>query len=187
MKIQEQPIKITDGKNSIYLNENPKDEKEADYLVKLNVQYLSDGMSKNNPLQEKFAFSEDEVMKYIEHFYCNEFEKRFFVNVDGEAIADGCFGHTATFIGSRKYNYYVTLYDIDMDSTLAKELVKFDEMFDRISRNKNVRVEGGGYLVNVFYNDESIYKIDMLNERADEVEKYLKNKLNQISKSNLTK
>ena len=171
-------IKITDGKNSIYLNENPKDEKEADYLVKLNVQYLSDGMSKNRQLQEKFAFTEDEAMKYIEHFYCNEFEKRFYVNVDGEAIADDCFGYTATLIDSRKYNYYVTLYDLSIDSALAKELVKFDEMFDRISRNKNVRVEGGGYMASVFYNDKSIYKIDMLNERADEVEKRLEDKLN---------
>ena len=34
-------IKITDGENAIYLNENPKDEKEADYLVKLNVQCLT--------------------------------------------------------------------------------------------------------------------------------------------------
>lgn len=37
-------IKITNGKNVMYLNENPKDEKEADYLVKLNVQCLTDGV-----------------------------------------------------------------------------------------------------------------------------------------------
>ena len=172
-------IKITNGKNVIYLNENPENEKEADYLVKLNVQGLFDGMSKNRQLQEKFAFSEDETVKYIEQFYCAGFNKRFCADVDKARLADEYFGHTVTFIESRKYNYYVTLYDIDIDKTLAKELVKFDEMFDRISKNKKVYVEYVEWdsLVNVFYNDEIVYEIDILRERAEEVEKYLKNKL----------
>lgn len=171
-------IKITDGKNVLYLNENPKDEKEADYLVKLNVQCLTDGISENRQLQEKFAFNEDEAMKYIKHFYCTEFEKRFYADVDKAAIADGYLGYTATFIDSRKYDYYVTLYDIDTDNDLAEELVKFDEMFDRISRNKEIYVEGNSYLVYIFYDDESVYEINLLREKAEEVEKYLKEKLN---------
>lgn len=171
-------IKITDGENAIYLDENPKDEKEADYMVKLNVQCLTDGISENIQLQKKFAFTEDEAMKYIKHFYCTEFEKRFYADVDKAAIADGYFGYTATFIDSRKYDYYVTLYDIDTDNDLAEELVKFDEMFDRISRNKEIYVEGNSYLVNIFYDDESVYEINLLREKAEEVEKYLKEKLN---------
>ena len=171
-------IKITDGENAIYLNENPKDEKEADYLVKLNVQCLTDGISENSQLQKKFAFSEDEAMKYIKHFYCTEFEKRFCADVDKAAIADGYFGYAATFIDSRKYNYYVTLYDIDTDNDLAKELVKFDEMFDRISQNEDVRVEGEGSDVNIFYKDDVEHKVNLLSEKADKVEKQLKDKLN---------
>ena len=171
-------IKITDGENVMYLNENPKDKKEADYLIKLNVQCLTDGVSENSQFQEKFAFNEDEAMEYIENFRCTNFGKRFYADVDRAAIADGYFGYTATFIDSRKYNYYVTLYDIDTDNDLAKELVKFDEMFDRISRNKEIYVEGNSYLVNVFYDNESVYEINLLREKAEEVEKYLKDKLN---------
>ena len=171
-------VKITNGENVIYLNENPKDEKEADYLVKLNVQCLNEGISENSQLQEKFAFTEDEAIKYIEQFYCTNFGDRFSADVDKAAIADGYFGYAATFIDSRKYNYYVTLYDIDTDSFLAKELVKFDELFDRISQNEDVRVEGEGSDVNIFYKDDVEYEVNLLREKADEVEKQLKDKLN---------
>lgn len=171
-------IKITDGENAIYLNENPKDEKEADYLVKLNVQCLNDGISENRQLQEKFAFNENEAIKYIEQFYCTDFGDRFSADVDGGIVADGYFGYSATFIESRKYNYYVILYDIATDNLLAKELVKFDELFDRISQNKDVRVEGEMNYANIFYEDNVEYEINLLREKADEVEKYLKDKLN---------
>ena len=171
-------IIVTDGKNVIYFDENPKDEKEADYIIKLKVQCLTAGISENRQLQEKFAFTEDEAIKYIEQFYCTEFEKRFCADVDKAAIADGYFGYAATFIDSRKYNYYVTLYDIDTDNDLAKELVKFDELFDRISQNKEVRVEGEGSDVNIFYKDDVEHKVNLLSEKADEVEKQLKDKLN---------
>ena len=171
-------IKITDGENLIYLNENPKDEKEADYLVKLNVQCMADGISENRQLQEKFAFNENEAIKYIEQFYCTNFGDRFSADVDGAIVADGYFGYTATFIDSKKYNYYVILYDIATDNLLAKELVKFDEMFDRISQNKEVTVEGEGSYVNIFYKDDVEYEINLLREKADEVEKHLKDKLN---------
>lgn len=171
-------IRITDGENVMYFNENPKDEKEADYLVKLNVQCLTDGISEKRQLQEKFAFNENEAMKYIENFRCTDFNKRFFADVDKAAIADGYFGYTATFIESRKYNYYVTLYDIDTDSFLAKELIKFEEMFDRISQNKEVIVEGEGNFVNIFYKDDIEYEVNLLREKVEEVEKNLKEKLN---------
>lgn len=170
-------IKITDGENIIYLDENPKDEKEADYLVKLNVQCLTNGISENRQLQKKFSFNEDEAIKYIEHFYCTDFGKRFYADVDSASVIDDYFGYASTFIESIKYNYYVTLYDIDTNDVLAKELVKFDELFDRISQNKEIYVEGNSYLVDVFYNDESIYQINVLHEKADEVEKYLKDEL----------
>ena len=171
-------IKITDGENAIYLNENPKDEKEADYLVKLNVQCLNDGVSENSQLQEKFAFTEDEAMKYIEHFYCTEFEKRFYADVDKAAIADGYFGYTATFIESKKHDYYVTLYDIDTNNELAKELVKFDELFDSITQNEEIKIEGDGNFANIFLKEDVEYEVNLLREKADEVEKILKNKLN---------
>ena len=171
-------IKITDGENAIYLNENPKDEKEADYLVKLNVQCMADGISENRQLQEKFAFTEDEAIKYIEQFYCAGFGKRFSADIDEGIVADGYFGYSATFIESRKYHYYVILYDIDADNELAKELVKFDELFDRISQNEEVRVEGEGNDANIFYKDDVEYKVNLLREKADEVEKQLKDKLN---------
>ena len=171
-------IKITDGENLIYLNENPKDKKEADYLVKLIVQSLTDGVSEDTQLQKKFAFTEDEAIKYIEQFYCPNFGDRFSADVDGAIIADGYFGYTATFIDSKKYNYYVILYDIATDNLLAKELVKFDELFDRISQNKEVAVEGEGSYVNIFYKDDVEYEINLLREKADEVEKHLKDKLN---------
>lgn len=171
-------IKITDGENLIYLNENPKDKKEADYLVKLIVQSLTDGVSEDTQLQKKFAFTEDEAIKYIEQFYCPNFGDRFSADVDGAIVADGYFGYSATFIESRKYSYYVILYDIATDNLLAKELVKFDELFDRISQNKDVRVEGEGSYVNIFYKDDVEYEINLLREKADEVEKYLKDKLN---------
>lgn len=171
-------IKITDGENVIYLNENPKNEKEADYLVKLNAQCLNEGISENSQLQEKFSFNEDEAIKYIEQFYCANFGDRFYADVDGGIVADGYFGYSATFIESRKYNYYVILYDIVAVDVLANELVKFDELFDRISQNKEVRVEGEGSDVNIFYKDDVEYKVNLLREKADEVEKYLKEKLN---------
>ena len=50
-------------------------------------------------------------------------------------------------------------------------------MFDKITENKEIFVEANGYLVDIFYKDESIYEINLLEEKADEVEKYLKNKL----------
>ena len=171
-------IKITDGENVMYLNENPKDKKEADYLVKLNVQCLTDGISEDSQLQKKFAFNEDEAMKYIENFRCPDFGKRFCADVDGAAIADGYFGYTATFIDSRKHDYYVTLYDVDTNNELAKELVKFDELFDRITQNKEIKVEGDGTFVNIFFKDDVEYEVNLLREKADEVEKYLKEKLN---------
>lgn len=171
-------IKITDGKNVMYLNENPKDEKEADYLVKLNVQCLTDGIPENRQLQEKFAFNEDEAMKYIENFRCTDFNKRFYADIDKASIADDYFGYTATFIDSKKYNYYVTLYDINTDSFLAKELIKFEELFDKISQNKDVRVEGEGNLVNIFYKDDVEYEVNLLREKVEEVEKILNDKIN---------
>lgn len=171
-------IRITDGENVMYLNENPKDEKEADYLVKLNVQCLTDGISENRQLQEKFAFNEDEAMKYIENFRCTDFNKRFFADVDKAAIADGYFGYTSTFVESRKYNYYVTLYDVDTESLLAKELIKFEEMFDRISQNKEVVIESEGNFVNIFYKDDVEYEVNLLKEKAEEVERILNDKIN---------
>ena len=171
-------IKITDGENLIYLNENPKNEKEADYLAKLIVQSLTDGISEDTQLQKKFAFTEDEAIKYIEQFYCPNFGDRFSADVDGAIVADGYFGYSATFIESRKYSYYVILYDIATDNLLAKELVKFDEMFDRISQNEKIKVEGEGSYVNIFYKDDVEYEVNLLREKADEVEKYLKEKLN---------
>ena len=142
------------------------------------MQCLTDGISENSQLQEKFAFNEDEAIKYIEHFYCAGFGKKFSADIDEGIVADGYFGYSATFIESRKYNYYVILYDIDADNELAKELVKFDELFDRISQNEDVRVEGEGSDVNIFYKDDVEYEINLLREKADEVEKYLKDKLN---------
>lgn len=171
-------IRITDGKNVMYLNENPKDEKEADYLVKLNVQCLTDGISENRQLQEKFAFDENEAMKYIENFRCTDFSKRFYADIDKASIADGYFGYTSTFIESKKYNYYVTLYDIDTDNLLAKELIKFEEMFDRISQNKEVVIEGEGNFVNIFYKDDIEYEVNLLREKAEEVERILNDKIN---------
>ena len=171
-------IIVTDGKNVIYFDENPKDEKEADYIIKLKVQCLTAGISENRQLQEKFAFTEDEAIKYIEQFYCTNFGDRFRADIDGGIVADGYFGYSATFIESRKYNYYVILYDIDADNELAKELVKFDELFDRISQNEDVRVEGEGSDVNIFYKDDVEHKVNLLSEKADKVEKQLKDKLN---------
>lgn len=171
-------IRITDGDNVMYFNENPKDEKEADYLVKLNVQCLTDGISENRQLQEKFAFNENEAMKYIENFRCTDFNKRFCVDIDKASIADGYFGYISTFIESRKYNYYVTLYDIDTDSLLAKELVKFEKIFDRISQNKEVVIEGEGNFVNIFYKDDIEYEVNLLREKAEEVERILNDKIN---------
>ena len=171
-------IKITDEKNVIYLNENPKNEREADYLVKLNVQCLTDGISENGQLQKKFAFNENEAIKYIENFRCADFGKRFSADVDGASVADGYFGYTATFIDSRNHDYYVTLYDIDTNNELAKELVKFDELFDRITQNKKIKVEGDGTFVNIFFEDNVEYEVNLLREKADEVEKQLKDKLN---------
>ena len=44
-------------------------------------------------------------------------------------------------------------------------------MFDRISQNKDVRVEGEGNLVNIFYKDDVKYKVNLLSEKAKEVKK----------------
>ena len=70
------------------------------------------------------------------------------------------------------------MYDIDTDSFLAKELIKFEEMFDRISQNKEVIVEGEGNFVNIFYKDDIEYEVNLLREKVEEVEKNLKEKLN---------
>lgn len=70
------------------------------------------------------------------------------------------------------------MYDIGTDNNIAKELVKFEELFDRISQNKEVRVEGEGNIVNIFYKNNVEYKVNLLNEKVEEVEKNLKEKLN---------
>lgn len=70
------------------------------------------------------------------------------------------------------------MYDIDTDNNIAKELIKFEEMFDRISQNKEVIVEGEGNFVNIFYKDDVEYEVNLLREKVEEVEKILNDKIN---------
>lgn len=176
-------IKIINAEGrSICLNENPENEKEADYLVKFYIQALHDGITENKQLQQKFYFDDDEALKYAS-WLCTgkenveEFEKRFSANVDKGALDDGYFGYISTYLTSNKYEYYLTLYDVDIDREIPNELIKFEKMFDKITENKEIFVEANGYLVDIFYKDESIYEINLIEEKANEVEKYLKDKL----------
>ena len=176
-------IKIINAEGeSVFFNENPESERDADYLVKFYVQALHDGITENKQLQQKFCFEDDEALKYAS-WLCTgkenveEFEKRFSANVDKAVLDDGYFGYISTYLTSNKYEYYLTLYDVDVDREIPNELIKFEKMFDKITENKEIFVEANGYLVDIFYKDESIYEINLLEEKADEVEKYLKNKL----------
>lgn len=176
-------IKIINAEGkSICLNENPESEKEADYLVKLYVQVLHDGITENKQLQQKFYFNDDEALKYAS-WLCTgkenmeEFKKRFEAEVDMGALDDGYFGYISTYLASNKYEYYLSLYDVDVDREIPNELIKFEKMFDKITEKKEISVEANGYLVDIFYNDDSIYEINLLHEKADEVEKYLKDEL----------
>lgn len=176
-------IKIINAEGeSLCFNKNPENEKDADYLVKFYVQALHDGITENKELQQKFYFDDDEALKYAS-WLCTgkenveEFEKRFSANVDKAVLDDGYFGYISTYLTSNKYEYYLTLYDVDVDREIPNELIKFEKMFDKITENKEIFVEANGYLVDIFYKDESIYEINLLEEKADEVEKYLKNKL----------
>lgn len=176
-------IKIINAEGrSICLNENPENEKEADYLVKFYIQALHDGITENKQLQQKFYFDDDEALKYAS-WLCTgkenmeEFEKRFSANVDKGALDDGYFGYISTYLTSNKYEYYLTLYDVDVDREIPNELIKFEKMFDRITEKEEIYVEANGYLVDIFYKDENIYEINLIEEKANEVEKYLKDKL----------
>lgn len=176
-------IKIINAEGeSICFKKNPENEKDADYLVKFYVQALHDGITENKQLQQKFYFDDDEALKYAS-WLCTgkenmeEFKKRFSANVDKGVLDDGYFGYISTYLTSNKYEYYLTLYDVDVDREIPNELIKFEKMFDKITENKEIFVEANGYLVDIFYKDESIYEINLLEEKADEVEKYLKNKL----------
>lgn len=51
-------------------------------------------------------------------------------------------------------------------------------MFDRISQNKEVIVEGEGNFVNIFYKDDVEYEVNLLREKVEEVEKILNDKIN---------
>ena len=93
------------------------------------------------------------------------------------ALDDGYFGYISTYLASNKYEYYLSLYDVDVDREIPNELIKFEKMFDKITEKKEISVEANGYLVDIFYNNDSIYEINLLHEKADEVEKYLKDEL----------
>lgn len=176
-------IKITNAEGkSICLNENPESEKEADYLVKLYVQALHDGITENKELQQKFAFNVDEAPRYAsmlctEKEIKEEFEKRFYVDVDGGALDDGYFGYISTYFTSSKYRYYLSLYDIDVDREIANELIKFEKLFDEIDKEKDIYIEENGYLVDIFHKNDSIYEINLFEDKAHEVKQYLKEKL----------
>lgn len=175
-------IKIINAEGESICFNKTENEKDADYLVKFYVQALHDGITENKELQQKFYFDDDEALKYAS-WLCTgkenveEFEKRFSANVDKAVLDDGYFGYISTYLTSNKYEYYLTLYDVDVDREIPNELIKFEKMFDKITENKEIFVEANGYLVDIFYKDESIYEINLLEEKADEVEKYLKNKL----------
>lgn len=150
--------------------------------MKFYVQALHDGITENKELQQKFYFDDDEALKYAS-WLCTgkenveEFEKRFFANVDKGVLDDGYFGYISTYLTSNKYEYYLTLYDVDVDREIPNELIKFEKMFDRITEKEEIYVEANGYLVDIFYKDENIYEINLIEEKANEVEKYLKDKL----------
>lgn len=138
-------IKIINAEGeSICFNKNPENEKDADYLVKFYVQALHDGITENKELQQKFYFDDDEALKYAS-WLCTgkenveEFEKRFSANVDKAVLDDGYFGYISTYLTSNKYEYYLTLYDVDVDREIPNELIKFEKMFDKITENKETK------------------------------------------------
>lgn len=86
-------------------------------------------------------------------------------------------GYISAYLTSNKYGYCLSLYDVDINKELADELIKFEKLFDKITKNEEISVDANGCLADVYFKDENIYEIDLLEEKADEVEKYLKDKL----------
>ena len=113
-----------------------KNKKEIDYELKFSVQALEYGIAENEDFQKMFAFNEDEVMKYVKTFYLKENSDKFYAEIDRDNIADGYFGHASTFIKSRKYEFGITLQDIE--AGFSKNLLEFEKLANKITENKDM-------------------------------------------------
>lgn len=151
-----------------------KNKKEIDYELKFSVQALEYGIAENEDFQKMFAFNEDEVMKYVKTFYLKENSDKFYVEIDRDNIADGYFGHASTFIKSRKYEFGITLQDIE--AGFSKNLLEFEKLTGTIIKIKNMNIISEGHHINVFKKNKQIYKINILKDNPEKIKEFfLKN------------
>lgn len=145
-----------------------KNKKEIDYELKFSVQALEYGIAENEDFQKMFAFNEDEVMKYVKTFYLKENSDKFYAEIDRDNIADGYFGHASTFIKSRKYEFGITLQDIE--TGFSKNLLEFEKLADTITKNKDMEIISEGHCINIFEKNKNIYKINILKDNPGKIE-----------------
>ena len=149
-----------------------KNKKEIDYELKFSVQALEYGIAENEDFQKMFAFNEDEVMKYVKTFYLKENSDKFYVEIDRDNIADGYFGHASTFIKSRKYEFGITLQDIE--AGFSKNLLEFEKLANKITENKDMKIISERHHINIFKKNKNIYKINILKDNPGKIKEIFK-------------
>ena len=149
-----------------------KNKKEIDYELKFSVQALEYGVAENEDFQKMFAFNEDEAMKYVKTFYLKENSDKFYAEIDWNNIADGYFGHASTFIKSRKYEFEITLQDIE--AGFSENLLEFEKLVNKITENKDMEIISEGHHINVFKKNKNIYKINILKDNPEKIKEIFK-------------
>ena len=172
-EFQEDVLKMISENGKEYLNiVKLKNKKEIDYELKFSVQALEYGIAENEDFQKMFAFNEDEVMKYVKTFYLKENSDKFYAEIDRDNIADGYFGHASTFIKSRKYEFGITLQDIE--AGFSKNLLEIEKLANKITENKDMKIISEGHHINIFKKNKNIYKINILKDNPGKIKEIFK-------------
>lgn len=151
-----------------------KNKKEIDYELKFSVQALEYEIAEDEDFQKMFAFNEDETMRYVKTFYLKENSDKFYAEIDKNNIADGYFGHASTFIKSQKYEFGITLQDIE--AGFSKNLLEFEKLANKITENKDMEIISEGHHINVFKKNKQIYKINIVKDNPEKIKEiFLKN------------
>lgn len=170
-KFQKDVLEMISENGREYLNIGKlKNRKEIDYEIKFSVQALEYGVAEDKDFQKMFAFNEDETMRYVKTFYLEENSDKFYAEIDKNNIADGYFGHASTFIKSKKYEFGITLQDIE--AGFSKNLLEFEKLTGTIIKIKNMNIISEGHHINVFKKNKHIYKINILKDNPEKIKEF---------------
>ena len=172
-EFQEDVLEMISENGKEYLNIGKlKNKKEIDYEIKFSVQTLEYEIAEDEDFQKMFAFNEDETMRYVKTFYLKENSDKFYAEIDKNNIADGYFGHASTFIKSKKYEFGITLQDIE--AGFSKNLLEFEKLANKITENKDMEIISEGHNINVFKKNKNIYKINILKDNPEKIKEIFK-------------